>query len=353
MVNIMNDKYLINRYFLDENQFNKNNLKIVDYSVILQWITQSANFYIREIYEDYSDLICNSIVVNDTIFELISNNIDVYIDQHSVQFINNCITFDVFVSNSNNIDVYEYKSVVSFINKYNKPLNIFKLNYQFFRPYIYNMARKHYNDCESYYHTINHIDNMLANLDLIVSNFVMNPVKSNLIYIRDYDQNLDLRIMYFAICYHDGYYNIIDNDCELKSTYLVRDDFKHLYGDKNIENVINVIMSTKYSTPCPNNIYNNLIHDLDFMYFAKYEDLCIANCQIQNEFLRDFKEELSIEDKFDMFKQGRIKFLKSLKDVVLFKSKLTEKLFNGLTLDQINENAQNNIKQFLAEQYNI
>lgn len=166
-----------------------------------------------------------------------------------------------------------------------------------FKNMIFNQVKHLYNTNNAY-HNINHIIDLLNQINIKLSQYEYN-------------------ILCAAICYHDCVYIPGKNDNEIKSIEKLYKDFNNC---DEIEIISEIIKSTSvfdYKTSIKKNmkIINklcNLMHDIDYSYFYDFDKLCEADEKIKKEYLTFIDE--------NIFNNGRKNFLNELTNKEIYRS---------------------------------
>lgn len=160
---------------------------------------------------------------------------------------------------------------------------------------------------KKYYHSGEwHINHMLIDLTTFWNDFV------NEFGFNKKEEKKLFEIAKLVILFHDIVYKVGAKDNEEKSSEFAR---KELPKYKYIEDVCELILSTKIDNKKFDTPIKKIIHDLDWNGFMFYDNLCINEEKIKNEALRDgFTEE--------EFIKGQLKFYKKISKIKLYHTNL-------------------------------
>ncbi|MBO5142839.1 MAG: hypothetical protein J6C46_07570 [Clostridia bacterium] len=158
---------------------------------------------------------------------------------------------------------------------------------------------KHLYNTNNTYHNINHIIDLLNQIDNIK--------------LSQYEYN----ILCAAICYHDCVYIPGKNDNEIKSIEKFKFDFNRCDESEIVEEIIKSTISFEYKVNLQKNIeitdkLCNIMHDIDYSYFYDFNKLYEADEKIKKEYLTFIDENL--------FNNGRKKFLNELANKEIYRS---------------------------------
>lgn len=167
-----------------------------------------------------------------------------------------------------------------------------------FKNMIFNQVKHLYNTNNTY-HNINHIIDLLNQIDNIK--------------LSQYEYN----ILCAAICYHDCVYIPGKNDNEIKSIEKFRFDFNKCDEANIIEEIIKSTISFEYNINASKNMHIinklcNIMHDIDYSYFYDFDKLCESDEKIKKEYLTFINE--------DLFNNGRKNFLNELTNKEIYRS---------------------------------
>lgn len=286
---------------LIENVYLNNNIKEIEHSV-KDVIERSFPNYLIE-YKSFDHLPNNNKLLTDIQTELVLPIKFSYID-------NNLYECKVFY---NDITLTRIMFKVNLVNIFKTvPIETFKG--------ILNYFGNTFNQIDNnYYHTINHVQRMLTELDKQVQ-------------LTD----LQYRLLYSTIIFHDAKYVAgKDNESEaikIAKRYLLENNFVEYDDFNNIERLID---STRIGTSIDKikEVYlGDLLHDFDYIGFSDNNYLDNTE-KIYNECYH-----LVVNRK--QFNENRIKFLlnliRSLKDNKLYLHK-NYQMYNNIALKHINK----------------
>lgn len=175
---------------------------------------------------------------------------------------------------------------------------MFTLDNKKFKNMIFNQVKHLYNTNNTY-HNINHIIDLLNQIDNIK--------------LSQYEYN----ILYAAICYHDCVYIPGKNDNEIKSIEKFKFDFNRCDESEIVEEIIKSTISFEYNTNASKNIriinkLCDIMHDIDYSYFYDFNKLYEADEKIKKEYLTFIDE--------NIFNTGRKNFLNELTNKEIYRS---------------------------------
>lgn len=167
-----------------------------------------------------------------------------------------------------------------------------------FKNMIFNHVKHLYNTNNTY-HNINHIIDLLNQIDNIK--------------LSQYEYN----ILCAAICYHDCVYIPGKNDNEIKSIEKFKFDFNRCDESEIVEEIIKSTISFEYKVNLQKNIeitdkLCNIMHDIDYSYFYDFNKLYEADEKIKKEYLTFIDE--------NFFNNGRKKILNELANKEIYRS---------------------------------
>ena len=185
--------------------------------------------------------------------------------------------------------------------------NPYTLNKDIFRELTFNRAKRYYNNSNSY-HNIDHINDLIEQLNSIELN------------------QEEYNILCSAICYHDSIYIPNKNDNELKSMKILKENIINNYDTEMASEIIRSTSSFNFNAE--NFVIKKLsdiMHDLDYSYFIDFEKLVETDEKIKNEYLKFITEE--------QFNKGRTEFLYNLINKDIYRS--VYKKYNNISRENI------------------
>ena len=140
-----------------------------------------------------------------------------------------------------------------------------------FEQMIKQTSYKHINKDEMIFHNINHVQQMLKQLNIFKAS-----MKSN-----------EYKILFLAVCYHDVVHLSGNKDNEIESSLCFRKDWEKVFDKDVLNDVSELILSTK-----SNNSYQDikeirnadLLHDLDMISFIDYETMKNNDVKIRTQY---------------------------------------------------------------------
>ena len=176
-----------------------------------------------------------------------------------------------------------------------------------------------------YYHSGEwHINHMLIDLSTFWSDF------EDEFEFDEKREDCLFKIAQFAILFHDIVYKVGAKDNEEKSAEFARNALPQY---KHIDEVCDLILSTKIDNKVFDTPLKKIIHDLDWKGFMFYDDLCLNEEKLKEEALRDgFTEE--------EFYTGQLAFYKKI---------VKKNLYVTSTFHIFNVKARRNIQKRINE----
>lgn len=181
-----------------------------------------------------------------------------------------------------------------------------------FEKCIYQKAKTFMSNDTSIFHNINHVDDMLTQLNMFKATMNQN----------------EYRKLYLAVCYHDAVHKNDNITNEEDSIYLLKRDFGKVLSEEEFNDISNMILCTKSSTSydeikkCKN---ADLLHDLDMISFIDYELMKANDVKIRSE-----KNDIPVET---FYKQKLFYYEKLLENGVFISSKY--KKYNNIAAENI------------------
>ena len=194
-----------------------------------------------------------------------------------------------------------------------------------FEKCIYQKAKTFMSDDTSIFHNINHVDDMLTQLNMFKATMNQN----------------EYRKLYLAVCYHDAIHENDNSTNEEDSICLLKRDFGKVLSEEEFNDISNMILCTKSSTSydeikkCKN---ADLLHDLDMISFIDYETMKNNDVKIRTEY--------SMFSPIDFY-QHKINYFNWLFKNGVFISKQYEK-YNNIAKQNIKRYSQQ-IQQLLKQ----
>lgn len=171
---------------------------------------------------------------------------------------------------------------------------------------------KYMSDDDTVFHNINHIEDMLTQLNMFKTS----------IPIAEYKK------IFFAICYHDAIHIPGNDDNEEKSFELLRKDWSKVLDEDDLATIEKYILATKTGVEydvIKKTKYADLIHDLDMISFIDYETMKNNDVKLKTEY--------SIYSPIEFY-QHKLKYFKRLiKDGIFISSQY--KKYNSIAIDNI------------------
>lgn len=154
---------------------------------------------------------------------------------------------------------------------------------------------KVYPDGKYYHSGVWHINNMLIDLASYWNDYVSEFKLSSRESVRQFE------VAQIAVLFHDIVYKVGAKNNEEKSAEFVR---KAIPDYKYLDEVCDLILSTKVSNKVFDTPLKKFIHDLDFKGFMFYDDICVNEEKLKAEAVRDgFSEKEFLTGQMKFYRQ--------------------------------------------------